>query len=738
MPGFDTIAEKFGLDDAEKMNRILASEEHYRTEVARLRQENDQIVNEAKAMHDDLMGRLREAHLTIDRYVTQGRALSNAHADLLRRHRDVLSGFAKMTNSVKTGQTMVCRMRQQLAQAQNNAKAERAEFGVKVQQLQNQLNAATAASSAADTGGSKVNTELITKMFELRAQNHQLREQITSLEKKVTAMSAVKVEPNAAAVTERAHTAAVLDRVTEPTGLVHEPESPERAEPCRDAFLSPEGSVAGSQISMQMIQSIRDEMELRLAQAEQTRADELYDAECRWRDKMKKLKEEVKETSRVKRHASDSEDCAVADTEPVPPTIAFTTVRTTASRGSSQIDVMSTDGFSIGAKVRIGTTNWEERIIVSFGSLILDRPTEHEHLAGEPIVLVERTPTGTASRERRTASRRSGYDGDESDEDTIKKGRFEYKVPKLDGLPQDYWKCKSWLHGIVEKVEAASARTDDSERTYLLRTLEIEKASDPWLHQVPRDMVGMNRVLVPELQKLCKKDPPLARDVESERQTCINSGRKFTAVKIIHLIISNLKTDKSMTTSMTAADLVGVHWRGDDKATEFLQQWLEVDSRIEAQAMSSDSRMNLFYQQVRQSEKAALALHKWTDKDPGDRTYEELLDLYRKWLHDRKTQENFMRIYKPRGAVTTAPTVSPVVDTLTAQPKKPKPRPKKPKNKEESDVAPVQTPKGPKDKPKAKCLHFQTRFGAKGCERKPCSYRHWAMSIVPPKRNTWS
>ena len=187
-----------------------------------------------------------------------------------------------------------------------------------------------------------------------------------------------------------------------------------------------------------------------------------------------------------------------------------------------------------------------------------------------------------------------------------------------------------------------------------------------------------------------------------------------------------------MTASLTAADLVGVVWKGDDKAAEFLQDWLAIDSRIEAGAMNTESRMNMFWAQVRQSEKAAFALHKWSDKEEEDRTYGELLALYKKWLADRKSQENFMKIVKAKSITNNPPSINPVVDESTKQKKdrrKPRDR-KKDKGKEvEDNVAAFQSPKGggkgkDKGKPKMKCLHFQKKYGAKGCERNPCGYAH--------------
>mmetsp|Transcript_11414 Transcript_11414/g.26380 ORF Transcript_11414/g.26380 Transcript_11414/m.26380 type:complete len:700 (-) Transcript_11414:71-2170(-) len=53
------------------------------------------------------------------------------------------------------------------------------------------------------------------------------------------------------------------------------------------------------------------------------------------------------------------------------------------SAGATKIDVPSHDGFSVGDTIMIGGK--EERTIVAFGSLVLDRPLEHSHAEGVEI-----------------------------------------------------------------------------------------------------------------------------------------------------------------------------------------------------------------------------------------------------------------------------------------------------------------------------------------------------------------
>ena len=81
-----------------------------------------------------------------------------------------------------------------------------------------------------------------------------------------------------------------------------------------------------------------------------------------------------------------------------------------------------------------------------------------------------------------------------------------------------------------------------------------------------------------------------------------------------------------MMVEVTSADLLAVRWKGDAKAQEFLNEWLAVDSRMEADTMGTRARMNLLWNQVRQSERVCLALHAWHEKPKEERTYQELID----------------------------------------------------------------------------------------------------------------
>ena len=60
-----------------------------------------------------------------------------------------------------------------------------------------------------------------------------------------------------------------------------------------------------------------------------------------------------------------------------------------AAAGMTRVEVSNPLLFPIGSVIQIGD---EWRVVVGYGSLLLDRPLEHNHSGGEQVVLVERSP----------------------------------------------------------------------------------------------------------------------------------------------------------------------------------------------------------------------------------------------------------------------------------------------------------------------------------------------------------
>ena len=82
--------------------------------------------------------------------------------------------------------------------------------------------------------------------------------------------------------------------------------------------------------------------------------------------------------------------------------------------------------------------------------------------------------------------------------------------------------------------------------------------TDPRLDTVPPNMLRLNRMLRPELEKKCKQDPSLHGDLERiKREKSVLRG-EFTMMRVLVMIYHNLGNDKSMLDMYTIRDLTDV------------------------------------------------------------------------------------------------------------------------------------------------------------------------------------
>ena len=90
-------------------------------------------------------------------------------------------------------------------------------------------------------------------------------------------------------------------------------------------------------------------------------------------------------------------------------------------------------------------------------------------------------------------------------------------------------------------------------------------------------------------------------------------------------------------------DLMGLEWKGDSRSKEFYDRWIEIESRIEAGSITDQAKMGFLWGALRQSGAISLAVHSWSTKPKSERTYAELMTLFRRWLQDQKEHENYQR-----------------------------------------------------------------------------------------------
>ena len=124
-------------------------------------------------------------------------------------------------------------------------------------------------------------------------------------------------------------------------------------------------------------------------------------------------------------------------------------------------------------------------------------------------------------------------------------------------------------------------------------------------------------------------------------------------------------------------DLMCLEWLGDDRAKEFYDKWVEIDSRIEAGSVSDNAKMEIFYNIRRQSPEVRLAVNHWQNLSEADRTYSILMDAFRRHLKDKKELANFQKALGKKTKSTVAPAQENALDESQRKPKKKKKMPQK-------------------------------------------------------------
>ena len=80
---------------------------------------------------------------------------------------------------------------------------------------------------------------------------------------------------------------------------------------------------------------------------------------------------------------------------------------------------MSTDGFAVGDRIRVGDRYPEERKVIGIGSLLLNRPLEFHHPVGAPVIRLRPTaPDSVASEPSRHVIHSDGSDASQADDES--------------------------------------------------------------------------------------------------------------------------------------------------------------------------------------------------------------------------------------------------------------------------------------------------------------------------------
>ncbi|MDP7560969.1 MAG: hypothetical protein QF745_10565, partial [Planctomycetota bacterium] len=311
-------------------------------------------------------------------------------------------------------------------------------------------------------------------------------------------------------------------------------------------------------------------------------------------------------------------------------TTIATVLTTAVTKGSMKIEVACTDGMKVGQKIRIGNQVYEENIIAGFGSINLTTPLAQDHEAGDGVAIINEAPTVPPI--DLSAVRQPNGEPYRTNEKAF------LFVPTIPNIPKRRSELNTFHDELCDKVLQASTRNDNAEKDYLDLALSMSM-TDARLDTVPPNMLRLDRMLRPELEKKCKSDPSLNGDLERIKREKSVLREPFTMMRVLVMIYHSLCNDKSMLDMYTIRDLTDVKYEeyGDSKVDLFWNKFLTVLARLD-EPLGARHMRDCLYHEMKKSEELKIALRDYKKKAVADRTFEDLKVIITDFIHERREE----------------------------------------------------------------------------------------------------
>ncbi len=318
-----------------------------------------------------------------------------------------------------------------------------------------------------------------------------------------------------------------------------------------------------------------------------------------------------------------------------------------APKGATKLEVESVSGFHMGDKIRIGNDVFEERTIVGFSSLVVDVPLRADHDAGEPVVLIEAASRIPSLHLSAASDAAGGADAEDSEASVGVKvgGSGANRKITAPTLPKYRSEMRGYHMELIQNVMATSTRRDNKEKEFLDAVLKMDKEA-PELDVVPAKHVLLDRALMPSLEKSCKKEVELADEIH--RYKLLLQGKPgapmITSRKILAMIYGYLATDDNLMEVVDIRALSNLMWEayGDENAAKFYADWLDKSTRLDLD-LSDGHKRDLLWAQMKKSEALKVPLLKFKDIPREERTHQQLLDIFKKWLSEKREDNNYAK-----------------------------------------------------------------------------------------------
>ena len=332
-------------------------------------------------------------------------------------------------------------------------------------------------------------------------------------------------------------------------------------------------------------------------------------------------------------------------------------------KGDTKIHLKSYEGINIGDMIKLqakGVLTYEIRKVRSFGSITVDKPFMFNYEADNEVLVVEyarpRLRGGARSRHREertidadgsttdAPTNSGGTAGNYSDSSTATKDKtLGPKSIKLPTLPKYAKDVSSFMMELGENILAETKRSDRKELEFA-HEVTLLKITSNRLDMIPERFAKFDRALMQGIMERVKNHPELAREIKDMKTILCTEKKLMAARRALAMILFHFATDDLAIESLTINAITNMKWQnyGDEKAYDFLRDWLNVTTQLDHPLDDRHLRDMLYYN-LQQSTALKLPLLDYSKTSKKHRTYQQLIEIFRIHLVEQKEKQNVER-----------------------------------------------------------------------------------------------
>ena len=337
-----------------------------------------------------------------------------------------------------------------------------------------------------------------------------------------------------------------------------------------------------------------------------------------------------------------------------------TQLKEPVKKGDLTVHLKSYEGINIGDMIRIqkkGEITYEIRRVREFGSIKVDKPFLFDYDADTEVLVVEYARPRLRGRQyaRHREERDVEQDGSTTDAPTNSGGtaanysdsstmtKDKTIGPKkitVPSLPKYAREVPNFMLELGENILFESKRHDKKEQEFA-HEVTLLKITSNRLDMIPERFAKFDRALMQGIMERVKNHPEVMREIKDMKQILWTENKMMAARRALAMVLFHFATDDLALESLTINAITSLKWSnyGDEKAFQFLRDWMNTTSQLDHPLDDRHLRDMLYYN-LQQSTALKLPMLDYTKTPKKNRTYRQLIEIFRTWLIQQREAKN--------------------------------------------------------------------------------------------------